>query len=149
MNERKEDVPGSIELQVIERKWEPCMCVCACVYLCAFLVTLQAYTRCIVVLHKCAESVTVFLAAVLISRFVLTRLESSTGSIFRRAGAVCCKQALKSVNKEKKWRKQQGCGKTRWNPQHNYHNKDGPRDKEIIHFSHSEVKHVFNQSSYH
>ncbi len=43
-NERKEDAPGSIDLQVIERKWEPRCAFCVRVHImCTFVVKLQTY----------------------------------------------------------------------------------------------------------
>lgn len=105
---RKEDAPGSIDFQVIERKWEPscltCMCVCVClhrVYVCGYAWDLY----CMVALHMCIENVTVFLAAYLMATDLLFGIDSVW--VFYRMyfsgeqELFAAKQAFKSINKEK------------------------------------------------
>lgn len=43
INERKEDAPGSIDLQVIERKCEPCCALRARVCLCVFTLCVRLW----------------------------------------------------------------------------------------------------------
>ena len=99
INERKEDAPGSIALQVIERKWEPGCALCACVFTsCAqFAVTLKTRR-----LHctLCIENVTAFSCGI---SHGYTGIDSCSSPLqevfFRRTGALCRGRAFKSINK--------------------------------------------------
>lgn len=80
INERREVAPGSIDLQVIERKQEPRCALCAsvCVHIgCAFAVLLDIASLCC----TCIENVTDLLVVCLVC-LPLT----STGSIFQENG---------------------------------------------------------------
>lgn len=98
INERKEDAPGSIALQVIERKWEPGCALCACVFTsCAqFVVTLKTRR-----LH-CTRVLRMW-QSFLVGCHGYTGIDSCSSPLqevfFRRTGALCHGRAFKSINK--------------------------------------------------